>query len=66
MEPLIVLLSIAIAAIALSSDVAPAAATRMSGKCCMSSDGGHCYLYRYHMARRAIPHTCSASCLPHP
>ena len=60
MEPLTVLLSIAIAAIALSSDVAPAAATRMNGKCCMSSDGGRCYLYGYHMARRAIPHTCSA------
>jgi len=44
MEPLTVLLSIAIAAIALSSDVAPAAATRMNGKCCMSSDGGRCYL----------------------
>ena len=25
-----------------------------------SSDGGRSYRYRYHMARRAIPHTCSA------
>lgn len=60
MKPLSILLSIAISAVALSSDFTPAFATKMDGKCCQSSDGGRSYRYRYHMARRAIPHTCSA------
>ena len=59
MRTIAVVLSLAISTIA----VAPATAsfvTRMNGKCCQSSDGGRSNLYRYHMSRRAIPHTCSA------
>jgi hypothetical protein len=32
----------------------------MNGKCCQSSDGGRSYRARVVLARRAIPHTCSA------
>jgi len=60
MKRLSILLSIAISAIALSSDFTPAFATKMNGKCCQSSDGGRSYRYRYYLARRAIPRTCSA------
>jgi hypothetical protein len=66
MKPLSLLLSIAMAAVAVSSDFTPVLASKMNGKCCQSSDGGRSARYRYHMARRAIPHTCSsyaASCI---
>jgi hypothetical protein len=60
MRTLAVILSLAICGIALSSDVTPASATKMNGKCCQSSDGGRSYRTRVALARRAIPHTCSA------
>ena len=61
-----VVLLLAVSAIVLPSAVAPASASRMDGKCCMSSDGGRSYRYRMAMRRAAIPRTCSAyaaSCL---
>jgi hypothetical protein len=61
-----VLLSITLSAIVVSSDFVPAAASRMNGKCCMSSDGGRSARYRYYTALHALPRTCSAyaaSCL---
>jgi len=64
MKRLAVILSLAIAGIVLSSDFNTASASRMNGKCCLSSDGGRSN--RYHMAMRraamraAIPATCSA------
>ena len=66
MKPLPILLSIALAAIAVSSDFIPVSATRMDGRCCASSDGGRSYRYRHYSALRALPRTCSAyaaSCL---
>jgi hypothetical protein len=66
MKPLVIILSLAIAGVALSSAVTPASASKMNGKCCQSSDGGRSYRYRMAMLRAAIPHTCSAyaaSCL---
>jgi hypothetical protein len=60
MKTLKIVLSIALTAIALSSDFAPAFASRMNGKCCMSSDGGRSTRYRRVMAFRAMPKTCSA------
>jgi hypothetical protein len=60
MKPLKIVLSIALAAVTLSSDLTPAFASRMNGKCCMSSDGGRSARYRHYMALRALPHTCSA------
>jgi hypothetical protein len=60
MKPLTVILSLAISGIALSSDFTTASATKMNGKCCVSSDGGRSYRYRVAMRRAAIPHTCSA------
>jgi len=60
MKPITALLAITIAGVTLSADVMPAFASRMNGKCCMSSDGGRSARYRYYMALRAIPHTCSA------
>jgi hypothetical protein len=59
MKTLKIILSVALAAITLSSDLAPAFATKMDGRCCMSSDGGRSARYRRAMAMRAIPHTCS-------
>jgi len=58
MKALTVVCAIAMTAI-LSSDVSPAFASKMDGKCCMSSDGGRSARYRRVMALRAIPHTCS-------
>ena len=58
MRTIALILSIVISSLALSS--APASATKMNGKCCQSSDGGRSALYKRHMDRRAIPHTCSA------
>ena len=66
MKRLPVILLLALSGLALSSDFTTASATRMDGRCCMSSDGGRAYLYRLVMRRAAIPHTCSAyaaSCL---
>jgi hypothetical protein len=60
MRAIAVVVSLAISGVVLSSDVTPASATKMNGKCCQSSDGGRSNLYSYHMSRRAIPHTCSA------
>jgi hypothetical protein len=60
MRTLAVILSLAISGIALSSDVTPASASKMNGKCCQSSDGGRSYRARVALARRAVPHTCSA------
>ena len=60
MKKLAVILSLAISGIALSSEFTTASATKMNGKCCMSSDGGRSYRYRLAMSRAAIPHTCSA------
>jgi hypothetical protein len=60
MKPLVIILSLAIAGVALSSAVTPASASKMNGKCCQSSDGGRSYRYRMAMRRAAIPHTCSA------
>ena len=50
-----VVLSLAVAGIALSSNFSPASASKMNGKCCQSSDGGRSYRYRMAMQRAAIP-----------
>jgi len=60
MKRLPVILLLAISGIALSSEFTAASATKMDGRCCMSSDGGRAYRYRMVMRRAAIPHTCSA------
>jgi hypothetical protein len=60
MRTIAVVVSLAISTIALSSAATPSFASRMNGKCCLTSDGGRSNLYKYHMSRRAIPHTCSA------
>jgi hypothetical protein len=59
MKPLKLVLSLALATITLSSDLAPAFATKMDGRCCVSSDGGRSARYRRVMAFRAVPRTCS-------
>ena len=53
-------LSLALSAVAVSASLAPVSATKMDGKCCVSSDGGRSYRYRMIMRSAAIPHTCSA------
>jgi hypothetical protein len=60
MKPLAVILSLAVFGIALTSGFTTASASKMNGKCCVSSDGGRSYRYRVAMRRPAIPHTCSA------
>jgi len=55
-----VVLLLAVSTVALPCAVAPAFATRMDGKCCMSSDGGRSHRYRTAIKRMAIPRTCSA------
>jgi hypothetical protein len=62
MKPLAIMLSVAISGIALSSAFTTASATKMDGKCCVSSDQGRSYRYRMAMLNAAIPHprTCSA------
>jgi hypothetical protein len=60
MKTIAVILSLAISGVAMPSAFTPAAATKMNGKCCQSSDGGRSYRARVTLARRAIPHTCSA------
>jgi hypothetical protein len=58
MKTLALILSVALPGVILSADVAPAFATKMDGKCCVSSDGGRSY--RYRTRRREVPHTCTA------
>ena len=60
MKPLAIILSLAISALALSSEFTTTSASKMNGKCCASSDGGRSFRYRLAMRRAAIPHTCSA------
>ena len=60
MRTVAIILSLALSGVALSSDVTPASASKMNGKCCQTSDGGRSARYLRVMARRAIPHTCSA------
>jgi hypothetical protein len=60
MKSFAVTLSLAISAIALSSAFTPASATRMNGRCCMSSDGGRSHRYWVAMHIAAMPKTCSA------
>jgi hypothetical protein len=60
MKLLAVTLSLAVLGVALASDFTPASATRMNGKCCMSSDGGRSYRYRMAMRLAEMPQTCSA------
>ena len=68
MKKLVIILLLAIAGIAASSEFTTASANRMNGKCCMSSDGGRSYRYKVAMrraARRAavnvaVAPTCSA------
>ena len=66
MKPLSIALSIVLAAVAVSSDIAPVSATKMNGKCCVSSDGGRSARYRHYSRLNALPRTCTAyaaSCL---
>jgi hypothetical protein len=66
MKSLSLALSLVLAAVAISSDLAPASADRMNGKCCQSSDGGRSARYRHYSRLNALPLTCSAyaaSCL---
>ena len=60
MKTVAMILLLAISGLALSSDFTTAAASRMDGKCCASSDGGRSFRYRMAMRQAAIPHTCSA------
>jgi hypothetical protein len=56
-----IVLLLAVSAIALSSGVTPAFASKMDGKCCQSSDGGRSWRYKKAMHDGArIPRTCSA------
>jgi len=60
MRTIAVIMSLAISGIALSAAFTPAAASKMNGKCCQSSDGGRSYRARVAINRAAIPNTCSA------
>jgi hypothetical protein len=60
MRSLAVILSLVISAVALSSAFTPAAASRMNGKCCLSSDGGRSHRARVAINRGIVPYTCSA------
>jgi hypothetical protein len=60
MKTFALILSAALSVAVLSANVAPAFATKMNGKCCMSSDGGRSYRYRMAMLRAQMPHTCTA------
>jgi hypothetical protein len=60
MRTIAVVISLAISATALTAAFTPANATRMNGKCCVSSDGGRSYRYKMAMIRHTLPHTCSA------
>ena len=60
MKRVAIILSLVLSGVALSFDVTAASANKMDGKCCASSDGGRSARYFRAMARRAVPHTCSA------
>ncbi|MBA2400859.1 MAG: hypothetical protein H0V72_19590 [Bradyrhizobium sp.] len=65
MKRLAIILSFAIAGIAVSSEFTSASASRMDGKCCLSSDGGRSLRYQRAMKRAAmrkvaVAPTCSA------
>jgi hypothetical protein len=60
MKKLVTILLLAMCGIALSAEFTTASATKMNGKCCQASDGGRSHRARVALARRAIPHTCSA------
>jgi hypothetical protein len=62
MKPLAIILNLAIAGITLSFPSTTASATKMDGKCCVSSDQGRSWRYRMAMLRAEMPHprTCSA------
>jgi hypothetical protein len=60
MKTFALILSAALSVAVLPADVAPAFATKMNGKCCMSSDGGRSYRYRTAMLRAQTPYTCAA------
>jgi len=60
MKTFALILSAVLSGAILTADVAPAFASRMNGKCCMSSDGGRSYRYRMAVLRAQIPHTCTA------
>ena len=60
MKSFAIILSIAVSGLVLTSDVTPAFASKMDGKCCQSSDGGRSARYMRAMRRAQIPHTCSA------
>src|SRR6201986_4382953 len=60
MKSLALILSVVLSGVVLSADVAPAFATKMDGKCCVSSDGGRSYRYRMTTSRQQVAHTCSA------
>jgi hypothetical protein len=53
------ILSVALSGAILAADIAAAYATKMDGKCCVSSDGGRSYRYRMAVLRAQIPHTCT-------
>lgn len=48
-----VVLLLAVSAIALASDVTPAFASKMDGKCCQFSDGGRSWRYRLEACQAA-------------
>ena len=60
MKPMAVILSLAIAGIALTSDFTAASANKMNGKCCAWSDGGRSHRYIMETMIAALPPTCSA------
>ena len=62
MKPLKLVLSLALATITLSSDLAPAFATKMDGRCCVSSDGGRSARYRH--SWRFVPFRALAAATP--
>jgi hypothetical protein len=56
-----IVLLLAACAVALSADITPALASKMDGKCCVSSDGGRSWRYKKAMHRgRGISRTCTA------
>jgi hypothetical protein len=55
-----VTLSLAIFSVTLASGFTPASASRMDGKCCMSSDHGASHRYWVAIRRGYVPYTCSA------
>ena len=60
MKTMALVLSLALSGVVVSASLAPVFASKMDGRCCVSSDGGRSYRYRIALRRAAIPHTCSA------